>query len=134
MGFLGGSRPKNLGLQNGSLAGPKVGYQNSISTETPTGEQYAYHKIAPLKFLGDPDLALQKLRTAVESLPGSKLIKSEGYYLYYEFETQLLKFIDDVEFLLDEKTGTIQMRSASRLGRKDLGANRTRLEKIRSLF
>ena len=48
--------------------------------------------------------------------------------------SKLLKFTDDVEFVLDEPASVIHMRSASRLGRKDLGANRTRLEAIRNKF
>jgi uncharacterized protein (DUF1499 family) len=39
-----------------------------------------------------------------------------------------------VEFLLDQPAGVIQMRSASRLGSKDFGANRKRLEAIRQRF
>jgi len=40
-------------------------------------------------------------------------------------------FVDDVEFLLDEKAGVIHVRSASRLGRSDFGVNRDRVETIR---
>ena len=40
-------------------------------------------------------------------------------------------FVDDVEFALDQKESLIQVRSASRLGVDDLGANRKRIETIR---
>lgn len=43
-------------------------------------------------------------------------------------------FVDDVEFYLDEKDSLIQVRSASRLGESDLGANRKRIEAIRARF
>ncbi|MER2506834.1 MAG: DUF1499 domain-containing protein, partial [Azonexus sp.] len=41
-------------------------------------------------------------------------------------------FVDDVEFWFDPVTGTIQVRSASRIGRKDFGVNRQRVERLRA--
>ena len=41
-------------------------------------------------------------------------------------------FVDDVEIRLDESTGKIHIRSASREGYGDLGANRKRIEAIRA--
>ena len=54
-------------------------------------------------------------------------------YLYAEFTSRLMGFVDDVEFLL-EAAGAIQVRSASRLGKGDLGVNRARIEAIRALL
>jgi hypothetical protein len=42
--------------------------------------------------------------------------------------------LDDVEFSLDEATGVIHVRSASRIGHGDRGVNRARVEAIRSAF
>jgi len=42
--------------------------------------------------------------------------------------------MDDVEFLLDDGTKTIHIRSASRVGYSDLGVNRKRVEAIRARF
>lgn len=42
-----------------------------------------------------------------------------------------MKYVDDVEFWFDPSAGVIQVRSASRLGESDLGANRSRIEAIR---
>ena len=53
-------------------------------------------------------------------------------YLYAEFATPLMGFVDDVEFYCDGKV--IQVRSASRLGYSDLGVNRKRIEEIRAAF
>jgi len=39
-----------------------------------------------------------------------------------------------VEFLLDDGSKTIHVRSASRVGYSDLGVNRRRVEAIRSRF
>ena len=39
-----------------------------------------------------------------------------------------MRFVDDVEFFYDDKAGLIHVRSASRLGRRDFGVNRARVE------
>ena len=70
----------------------------------------------------------------VGAMNGATIIKSEPMYVYAQYRTPLMKFIDDVEFVLDAPNQVIHMRSASRIGRSDLGANRKRLELIRSRF
>ena len=60
------------------------------------------------------------------------IARDEPGYLYAEFTTRLMGFVDDAEFHLDEKSGVIDVRSASRLGRKDFGVNRARIEGIRA--
>ena len=45
--------------------------------------------------------------------------------------TTRLGFVDDVQFLLDERARVIHVRSASRVGYWDLGVNRKRMEAIR---
>jgi len=56
------------------------------------------------------------------------------WYLHVEFRSTLFRFVDDVEFVIDEPQGLIHIRSASRVGYSDLGANRKRMEKIRLAF
>ncbi len=55
-------------------------------------------------------------------------------YLHAVFISRLLRFRDDVEFLLDREAGLLQVRSASRVGYSDLGANRARVERLRGLL
>ena len=64
------------------------------------------------------------VRKAVESLPRTTIVFRHSNYLYAEFRSKLLGFVDDVEFFFDG--GAIQVRSASRLGRRDFGVNRNR--------
>ena len=42
-----------------------------------------------------------------------------------------MRFVDDVEFWADPSSGVVHVRSASRVGRKDFGVNRARVETIR---
>ena len=45
-----------------------------------------------------------------------------------------MRYVDDVEFLYDQSKGITHVRSASRIGYSDLGANRNRIESIRELL
>jgi uncharacterized protein (DUF1499 family) len=64
-------------------------------------------------------------------MDGAKIVKKEPGYLYAQFTTRLMKYVDDAEFWFDPAAGVIQVRSASRLGSSDLGVNRKRIEFIR---
>ncbi len=43
-----------------------------------------------------------------------------------------MKYTDDVEFWFDPAAGVVQVRSASRVGRKDFDVNRQRVELVRA--
>ena len=128
MGVLSGKPPKNIGVQNGRLQSVDKKPWNAVSSFA----ESEYHKIAPLATGGDPQAGFQKLKALIASDPMAKLVKSERTYLYAEYKTKLLGFVDDVEFLLDAKAKVIHLRSASRLGRKDFGVNRKRIELLRT--
>jgi uncharacterized protein (DUF1499 family) len=42
-----------------------------------------------------------------------------------------MRFVDDVEFSLDPAGGVIHVRSAARMGIRDFGVNRARVESLR---
>ena len=134
MNLLSGRRPQDLGAHDGLLKPPVAGSWNSVSSQAARHPHTDYHEIAPLRYQGDGNAAFGRLAAIVAAIPGATVISSQPAYLYAEFQTPMLKFVDDVEFLLDQPAGVIQMRSASRLGRKDFGANRKRLEAIRQRF
>jgi len=116
-------RPANLGVSNGRFA-PCRRSPNCVSSQADPADRR--HYIAPLAFKG----TIAELRKAIEQLPLASVIRAEGNYLYAEFRTPILRFVDDVEFLLSENV--LQVRSASRLGRRDFGANRNRVEQLRA--
>ena len=43
----------------------------------------------------------------------------------------MFRFTDDVEFYVDNTAKVIHFRSASRVGRGDMGVNRKRMDKLR---
>ncbi|MBN2243722.1 MAG: DUF1499 domain-containing protein [Acidobacteria bacterium] len=51
-----------------------------------------------------------------------------------EYTSRLFRFVDDVEFYLDDERKVIDFRSASRTGYSDLGVNRKRMETIRKKY
>lgn len=122
-------RPDNLGVKDGRLAPPKR-TPNCVSSQADRAD--TEHAIAPIAFKGDTPAAMAAVRKAVESMPGSTVVRAEGAYLYAEYRSKLMRFVDDVEFLHDPQAGVIHVRSASRLGRRDFGVNRARVEALRA--
>jgi uncharacterized protein (DUF1499 family) len=90
-------------------------------------------RVDPIPFRGTPEEAREALEAVVRSLPRSKVIASSGIGVRAEFQTRL-GFVDDVVFRIDEAAGVIHVRSASRTGYWDLGANRRRVEAIQEAF
>ena len=136
LGLLSGTAPSNPGVRDGRLKPPSrtpnsVSSQAALYPDHPMRESAA---IAPLALRGDAAATLAHLRSVVQGMPGAKIVKSEPDYLYVQFATRVLGFVDDAEFWFDPAAGVIQVRSASRLGRKDLGVNRARIEAIRTLL
>ena len=122
-------RPDYLGVKDGRLARPKS-TPNCVSSQAEPAD--TEHYLAPIAFKGDVAAAIAATRKAVEGMQGSTVIRQDGNYLYAEFRSKILGFVDDVELLFDEKSGLIHLRSASRLGRRDFGVNRARAEAIRA--
>jgi uncharacterized protein (DUF1499 family) len=124
--MFAGKRPANLGPQSGQLA-PCPSSPNCVSSFS----QDAAHKVEPLTYNSTPAVAMTNLKQTIASLGKTKIITETDNYLYVEFTSSLMGFVDDVEFLLDEGAKVIHVRSASRLGQSDLGVNRKRIETIR---
>ena len=75
--------------------------------------------------------AIERVARLVESEPGARTVAREADYLHAVFRTRLMGYADDVEFLA-LPDGEVAVRSASRLGRSDLGANAKRVERLRA--
>jgi uncharacterized protein (DUF1499 family) len=116
-------RPTNLGVKEGLLA-PCRSTPNCVSSQADRSDRE--HYIAPLK------ASMEDVRRAVEALPRTRIVLAHSNYLYAEFRSRLLGFVDDVEFFFDG--AAVQVRSASRLGRRDFGVNRSRIEQLRKML
>ena len=122
-----GSRPMNLGVHDGRLAACPVS-PNCVSSQSTDRD----HAVAPFRFSGSPAEAMANLKKVLSDLPRASIVTATETYLHAEFTSALFRFVDDVEFWIDESAKTIHLRSASRVGSSDLGVNRKRVETIRA--
>lgn len=116
-----GEPPQNIGIRDGRLTACPDSPNCVSSFET--DEE---HSIAAL------DANLNQIQQVLLSLDQANIVEQSGNYLYAEFTSSLMGYVDDVEFLYDAASNTTHVRSASRLGYSDLGANRKRVEAIRA--
>lgn len=137
LGVLGGSRPADLGVSKGRLKPPSP-TPNSVSSQAglyPDHPQRDYALIQPLPLRGGSAAAsMQTLAAVLSTTPGITVVEQRPDYLYAQATTRWLKFTDDLEFWFDPARGAIELRSASRLGGKDFGVNRQRIEAIRAAY
>lgn len=152
----GGRMPAELSEGRGRFA-PCPASPNCVHSDAPD----ALHAIDPLRLQADvdPDDAWQAVLDVLDGEAGGdsgadsgrdqtgewrrgpsgesangervEIVRSEPDYLYAVFTTPVMRYRDDVELALDRSARTIRVRSASRIGYGDMGANRARLESIR---
>lgn len=126
-----GVKPQGLGLTNGNLAvcPDSPNCVNSLATDD-------VHAIAPMALVGTPSSAevIEKIKQALTELPRLTIIEQTDVYLYAEAQTKIMRFVDDVEFVVNTDQGLIHVCSASRKGYKDFDVNRERIETVRNLL
>lgn len=125
---LASRRRPDLGLVDGRLR-PCPPTPNCVSSEGADPS----HAVEPLRFHGDPDEAFARLVGQVRSRPRTELLTLEDGYAHFEVRTWL-GFRDDLELRLEREALQVHVRSASRIGRSDLGVNRARVESLREGF
>jgi uncharacterized protein (DUF1499 family) len=117
-------KPANLGVVDGRLA-PCPSSPNCVSTQATDAD----HRMEPMPF---NDQAMKRLKAIIAAMPRMKIVTETGDYIHAEATSRLFRFVDDVEFFVDQKAKTIDLRSASRVGHSDFGVNRARMEQIRA--
>ena len=125
LGFASGCATPTVGLVDGRLQ-PCPGTPNCVSSDAQPPSTEA------LAFEGDADAAWSDLLVFLEAEPRVELVTVEPGYVHAVFRTRVLRFADDVEFRLDRSGSAIAVRSASRLGYSDMGANAKRVEDLRA--
>lgn len=118
------------GLVNGRLA-PCSPKPNCVNSEegTPADKVVAPLVLSPT----DPEADWRRLQEVITA-HGGELKRVEDHYLAATFTSGLFGFVDDFEARRDDEAGLIRLRSASRVGTSDLGANRTRVEQLRQAY
>lgn len=101
------------------------------TNDVETGRSEAYPDISPLDLDVPPDTAWRMARAAAEAMPrwtvqdvdgGDRTVRAEA-------TTPVLRFTDDVWIRVEPRDGgsRVRMRSASRVGVTDFGANARRV-------
>ena len=95
------------------------------------------HYISPILAKGSPEKIKTDILRVLSDFKEAKIITTDDVYIRAEFTSTLFRFVDDVEFYfpkIPSKDQNIYVRSASRVGRSDLGANKKRIENVRREF
>lgn len=124
-----GTRPVEIGVRDGAL----TSCPNKPNCVT-SGQADPDHKIAAFAVKTSPEDSLKKIKGIVEAMPRTSIVEERVDYLYVEFESMIMRYVDDVEFYAPKGGSEVQVRSASRIGHSDLGVNRKRVEEIRSAY
>lgn len=124
-----GQRPQSLGVTDGQLAACPAS-PNCVSSQASDPG----HHVAAMTYGSDSQAAITKMQQVIEAMEGAEIISTTYDYLYAEFTSQLMGFVDDLECYFPPEKQLIHIRSASRLGQSDLGANRARVEELRQRF
>ncbi|MCA1063416.1 DUF1499 domain-containing protein [Rossellomorea sp. AcN35-11] len=104
--------------------------KNCVSTIDLT----SYHRIAPIPFSGNAEDTKERIRKALNELNGAEIKEEKSHYLHAVFTSKWMKFKDDLELYIDEKTHLLHIKSGSRLGYYDFKVNRKRVEQFKEKF
>jgi uncharacterized protein (DUF1499 family) len=129
MGLFSGKPPADLGLAGGKLRGGDW-RPNWVSSQVPASD--AKHHVAPFDASGDPAAAWKSLERSIALEPRARVVTRLPAYLHVEFASASMGFVDDAEFALDAAAGVIHVRAGARLGIRDFGVNRERIERLRA--
>lgn len=109
-----------------SLA-PCPDHPNCVSSQATN----RHHRIPPFVCGSSCEKTLQRLRRLIEADSGARLAAEAPGYLRAEYRSAILRFVDDLELLIDPTAGVVHVRSAARTGSWDFGVNRRRVENLR---
>ncbi len=88
----------------------------------------------PIPYAGPLPEARERMLSVLRSLPRTTLVEEGADVLKAKCRSRIFRFVDDVEIHFDDAAKLIHFRSASRLGRRDFGVNRERMETVRRAF
>ena len=117
--------PRGLAQPDGTLS-PCPSTPNCVSTEAVDPQ----HAMSAIPFTDAPEAAQARARAALTAEPRTRVVRERPGYLHAESRSRIFRFVDDVEVVVDSAARVFRFRSASRVGRSDLGVNRKRMERV----
>ncbi|MCH2533473.1 MAG: DUF1499 domain-containing protein [Bdellovibrionales bacterium] len=128
LGFYSQSLNQNHGIVNDQLK-PCPDKPNCVSSQ----EDRDSHYVPPIEVESVRN-SLQKLVDYFSKNPEYQLQQVSNNYLHVVHKSKIFKYRDDIEFYGDPEKRLLHVRSASRVGYSDIGTNKKRVEKLRSLI
>jgi uncharacterized protein (DUF1499 family) len=116
--------PRPVGSDN--VLAPCPDTPNCVSTEATKASQ----RVPSVPFTDAPEAALRRAKVALLAEERSTITVERAGYLRGECRSLVFRFVDDVDIVVDSATRVFRFRSASRVGRSDLGVNRQRITRI----
>lgn len=124
----GGTAPEDLGAEDGALK-PCPETPNCVSTQAKKSD--TEHRMEPIAYVGGKGDVKAAIMETIEESSRASILENGEDYVRAEFTSRIFRFVDDVEFYIDEDERLVHFRSASRIGSSDMGANRERMTEIR---
>ncbi len=103
---------------------------NCVSTQADRPSQ----RMEPIPYQGPLAEAHERMLGVLRARPRTQIVREGPVLIQAECRSLLFRFVDDVEIRFDDAAKLIHFRSASRLGRRDFGVNRKRMDEIRGAF
>jgi len=122
MGIYSSSKVVDLGLKDNKLqlCGEKPNCVNSFNTNIK-------HQVEPIKTSINIEIIVERFKAN-----GLELISQNDNYARFIYSSKIMGYVDDIEILKDGEI--LHIRSASRVGYSDMGANRKRVESLRLIL
>jgi uncharacterized protein (DUF1499 family) len=92
------------------------------------------NRVAPLAYSGSLAEARGKILEILDGCEHARIVAAEPDFIRAEFASPIFRFVDDVLFYFPPDKKIVHVKSASRVGYYDFGANRKRIERIRRKF
>ncbi len=99
---------------------------NCVSTDAQRSSQ----RMDAIAFTDSPAAALARAGAALLEEKRTTIVEEGADYLKAEARSLIFRFVDDIEIIVDAERRVFRFRSASRVGKSDLGVNRRRMERI----
>ncbi|MFK7956878.1 MAG: DUF1499 domain-containing protein [Lysobacterales bacterium] len=121
LGFSSRSNPPALGI-NGNQFVACPDSPNCVSSDA-TGADHGFPTLELSATATWPAISAQ-----VEQMDGVTITEQSPGYLRAEVRSSIFGFVDDLE--VHQRDNSLALRSSSRVGHSDMGANRKRLESL----
>ncbi len=125
MRLIGPPEVNGMGVKNGLLKSCPDS-PNCVSSQCGDG----LHYLAPVPMTASLEETIEAINAVLSRRPSVRVMTCKVNYVHAIETSRIMRFVDDIEFFVDDANRVIHFRSASRVGYHDLGVNRKRMETL----